>query len=134
MGRLDGRVAIVTGALGRFGVRCNAIRPLGLGISSQEYDVDTASWGMVMGLTIGAVPGQLGAAPDPELYTQSKIAPFVVWLCTDAAANVNGRTFDVGGDDVSLLSEPTRERTVHEEGGWDLDGLDGAAPRSLTAG
>jgi len=120
--------------LGRFGVRCNAIRPLGLGVSSQEYDVDTASWGMVMGLTMGPVPGRLGAAPDPELYTQPKIAPFVVWLCTDAAANVNGRTFDVGGDEVSLLSEPERVRTLHQEGGWDLDALDAAAPGSLTAG
>jgi NAD(P)-dependent dehydrogenase (short-subunit alcohol dehydrogenase family) len=120
--------------LGRFGVRCNAIRPLGLGVSSQEYDVDTAAWGMVMGLTMGPVPGQLGEPPDPDLYTQPKIAQFVVWLCTSAAANVNGRTFDVGGDDVSLLSEPERARTVHQRGGWDLDALDAVAPRSLTVG
>ena len=47
-----------------------------------------------------------------------------MWLCTDAAANINGRTFHVGGDEVSLLSEPTPERTVTRSGGWDLDSLD----------
>ena len=40
----------------------------------------------------------------------------------------------VGGDDVGLLSEPRPETTIHQPGGWDLDGLDATAPSSLTAG
>jgi hypothetical protein len=50
----------------------------------------------------------------------------VVWLCTDAASHVNGRTFHISGDDVSLLSEPQPEGTITQAGGWDLDGLDAA--------
>jgi 3-oxoacyl-[acyl-carrier protein] reductase len=55
----------------------------------------------------------------------------VVWLCTDAASNVNGRTFHVRGDSIALLSEPGPERLIVQEGGWTLDALDRIAPGQL---
>ncbi len=121
--------------LGRFGVRCNAIRPFATGVSTAEYSKDTGPWMRVMNITMGAEPG-VESRPDfdPAQFPPSKISPMVVWLCTDAAANVNGRTFHVSGDDVGLLSEPEPERVIHQSGGWDLDGLDSAAPAALTAG
>jgi NAD(P)-dependent dehydrogenase (short-subunit alcohol dehydrogenase family) len=121
--------------LGRFGVRCNAIRPFATGVSTQEYAADTSGWMRLMQLTMGPTPG-VETSPDfdPTRYPSSKISPIVVWLCTDAAAQVNGRTFHVGGDEISLLSEPHPERTVHQAGGWDLDALDVAGPAALTAG
>jgi hypothetical protein len=87
----------------------------------------------LMTLTMGSNPG-VESKPDfdPEMFPPSKIAPLVVWLCTEAAANVNGRTFHVRGDDIALLSEPKPELTIHQNGGWDLDGLDQTAPVSLT--
>ena len=111
--------------IGRFGVRCNAIRPFATGVSTAEYAKDAGSWMRVMTLTMGPEPG-VESHPDfdPEQFPARKISPLVVWLCTDAAANINGRTFHVGGDEVSLLSEPAPERTVTQPGGWDLDGLD----------
>jgi 3-oxoacyl-[acyl-carrier protein] reductase len=54
-----------------------------------------------------------------------------VWLCTDAASNVNGRTFHVTGDQVSRLSEPAPERMIRNEGGWTLDALDAVATAHL---
>jgi 3-oxoacyl-[acyl-carrier protein] reductase len=121
--------------LGRFGVRCNAIRPFATGVSTAEYATTVARWMRLMTITMGSEPG-VETPPnfDPEQFPPRKISPLVVWLCTDAAKDVNGRTFHVGGDDVSLLSEPKPEVTVHQQGGWDLDGLDATAPRSLTAG
>ena len=71
---------------------------------------------------------------DAEQFPPRKISPFVVWLCTDAASNVNGRTFEVRGDTVSLLSEPDAEQTIHCNGGWDLDRLDAQVPSGLVAG
>jgi NAD(P)-dependent dehydrogenase (short-subunit alcohol dehydrogenase family) len=111
--------------IGRFGVRCNAIRPFATGVSTAEYAKDAGSWMRVMTLTMGPEPG-VESHPDfdAEQFPARKISPLVVWLCTDAAANINGRTFHVGGDEVSLLSEPAPERTVTQPGGWDLDGLD----------
>ena len=58
----------------------------------------------------------------------------VVWLCTDAASGVNGRTFHVRGDTYALLSEPGPERVIVREGGWTLDALDEVAPQELVAG
>jgi len=114
--------------LGRFGVRCNAIRPFAVGAGTSEYAVRTAKWAQLMALTMGPTPGT--ATPptfDPAQFPPSKVSPMVVWLCTDAASHVNGRTFHLHGDDVSLLSEPKPEVTVHQDGGWTLDGLDAAA-------
>jgi hypothetical protein len=65
----------------------------------------------------------------PEL-----VAPLVVYLCLDKAANINGRDFIVGGDEISLVSLPTRERTIYKPGGWDLDSLERVFPSTLGAG
>ncbi|HZQ59516.1 MAG TPA: SDR family NAD(P)-dependent oxidoreductase [Acidimicrobiales bacterium] len=127
-----GLTRTVARELGRFGVRCNAIRPLAAGRSTSDYSVMTARWARLMELTMGPKPGT-AARPvfDPEVISPRKIAPMVVWLCTDAARNVNGRTFHIAGDTVSRLSEPERERSAHQRGGWDLDALDVVAPTHL---
>ena len=39
-----GLTRTVARELGRFGVRCNAIRPFALGMSTQEYDKNTSKW------------------------------------------------------------------------------------------
>jgi len=62
------------------------------------------------------------------------IAPLVVYLCTDAAANINGRDFLIGGNEISIMSTPQRERTIYREGGWTLETLDVVFPRTLGAG
>ena len=136
-----GLTRTVARELGRFGVRCNAIRPLALGTSTEEYAVHTAKWGTLMALTMApkaptgaqAPKGVQGAyqAATAESHPPSKIAPMVVWLCTDAASNVNGRTFHVRGDSIALLSEPGPERLIVQEGGWTLDALDELAPGQL---
>lgn len=120
--------------LGRFGIRCNAIRPFATGASTKAFGEESAPWVRLMALTMGPQPG-VEAMPsfDPEQFPPRKIAPFVAWLCTDAAKNVNGRTFEVRGDEVALFSEPEMQRTIHQHGGWDLDTLDAAAPAGLTA-
>jgi 3-oxoacyl-[acyl-carrier protein] reductase len=128
-----GLTRTVARELGRFGVRCNAIRPLAAGQSTKEYAVRTAKWTTLMALTMGPRPGTVQAPPtfDPDAIPPRKISPLVVWLCTDAARNVNGRTFHVGGDSISRLSEPQRERVIHHSGGWDLDALDAIGPTHL---
>lgn len=121
--------------IGRFGVRCNAMRPFAVGNSTDDFAVKAAPWARLMGLTMGPEPGkerQMTAHFDASAFPPRKIAPFVVWLCTDAARNINGRTFEVRGDDVALLTEPKAERMITQAGGWDLDGLDAKAPGGLT--
>ncbi len=130
-----GLTRTVARELGRFGVRCNAIRPLAAGRSYDDYVRATAKWDRLMELTAGPEPGlEYTPGIDPAVHTPDRVAAFVVWLCTDAAAAVNGRTFSVGGETISLLADELAEATVHRPGGWDLDGLDEEAISSLTAG
>jgi NAD(P)-dependent dehydrogenase (short-subunit alcohol dehydrogenase family) len=123
--------------LGRYGVTANAIRPRAgtrLTISPEmaaararreqaqaagQTTEDSAAQQAVSGID----------ALRPEL-----VAPLVVYLCTDPAANVNGRDFIVGGNEISLVTLPTRERTIYREGGWTLDTLDKVFPTTLGAG
>jgi len=118
--------------LGRFGVRCNAIRPLAIGMSTKEYSERTSKWATLMSITMAPRGARLAFnAATPDSHPPAKISPMVVWLCTDAARGVNGRTFHVGGDTISRLSEPERERVITNAGGWTLDALDAVAPTHL---
>jgi 3-oxoacyl-[acyl-carrier protein] reductase len=127
-----GLTRTVAREIGRFGVRCNAIRPLAAGQSTKDYAVKTARWTKLMELTMGSPAARTQHRVfDPDAIPPRKIAPMVVWLCTDAASNVNGRTFHVSGDTVSRLSEPERQRVIQRSGGWDLDALDATAPTHL---
>jgi hypothetical protein len=116
--------------VGRFGIRCNAIRPLAMTVQVQEYNEHSARWRPLMDATMGRPSEQL----PPEVIAPSKISPLVVWLCTDAAADVSGRTFLVFGDRISLLTEPKPKATIEQPGGWTLDDLDRVAPQELVAG
>jgi NAD(P)-dependent dehydrogenase (short-subunit alcohol dehydrogenase family) len=127
-----GLTRTVARELGRFGVRCNAIRPLALGVSTKEYGERTSKWATLMSITMAPRGAHLAFnVATPETHPPAKISPMVVWLCTDAARGVNGRTFHVAGDTVSRLSEPERERAITKAGGWTLDALDAVAPTHL---
>ena len=116
--------------LGRFGIRTNAIRPVALTVQVAEYHEHSARWRRLMDLTMGTGTTLM----DPDAVSPAKVAPFVVWLCTDAAAGVNGCTFAVWGDKVSLLAEPRPKATIEQAGGWTLDDLDRVAPDELVPG
>ena len=120
--------------LGRFGIRCNAIRPAAASFTALHgYMERTERWRELMAATMR--PRGVRTRDDtldPEVRAPAKISPFVVWLCTDAAQHVTGRTFHVLGDYVGLFSEPDAERTIYQGGGWDLDALD-VAGHQLTA-
>jgi NAD(P)-dependent dehydrogenase (short-subunit alcohol dehydrogenase family) len=116
--------------LGRFGIRCNAIRPLAITIQVEEYNAHSAPWRPLMDATMGRPSEQQPA----DVIAPAKIAPLVVWLCTDAASNVTGRTFLVFGDRISLLTEPKPKTTIEQPGGWTLDDLDRVAPEQLVTG
>jgi enoyl-[acyl-carrier-protein] reductase (NADH) len=116
--------------LGRFGVRCNAIRPRALTRSVQALNQTAFSKAQSLERALGKYwlgnRGHIRTEGGPE-----QVAPLVVWLCTDAAKNVNGRTFFVGGDEIGLFSEPDVVCSLSRAGGWDLDTLDGYARERL---
>src|SRR3712207_152144 len=64
-----------------------------------------------------------------------QVAPMTVWLCTDAAAQVNGQIFQVSGNSISLLSHPSPICTlITDRETWSLDDLDSLVPAQLMVG
>ena len=115
--------------LGRFGIRCNAIRPRAITEGTSEYFERFNRWQALadaLGRYYLGARGHVGGEIRP-----TAVATLVVWLCSDAAANVNGRTFYVGGDEIGLWSEPELTRSLSREGGWTLDTLDSFARERL---
>ena len=61
------------------------------------------------------------------------IAPFVAYLASDFADNVNGQTFLVYGNTISLVSQPRPERAIYEPSAtWEVDKLSETARYILT--
>jgi len=124
--------------LGRYGVTANAIRPragtrLTLTPELREA-MERARAATRAGATAPAESSAQSAISMMDELKPEMIAPLVVYLCTDKAANINGRDFIVGGNEVTLMSLPSRERTIYREGGWTLDALDRIFPSTLGAG
>ena len=116
---------------GRFGIRCNAIRPRAAETGLAE--VFRQSMGRWVPLIQSLGRHFLGERGHVRTQCAAdQVAPLVVWLCTDAAANVNGRTLYIGGEEVGLWSEPELIRSAIRPGGWDLDSLDELAANYLT--
>ena len=131
--------------LGKYGVTANAIRPRAATRLTLSPEMEAAR---VRRQQMAAAGGGGGAPAAPAAQESSTeqalsgigamapelVAPLVVYLCTDKAANINGRDFIVGGDEISLMSLPDRERTIYKSGGWDLDSLERVFPSTLGAG
>jgi 3-oxoacyl-[acyl-carrier protein] reductase len=116
--------------LGRFGIRCNLIRPRAATPGGPEFMEMYQQW-MPMAQALGRYwLGERGHVHTGEMKPE-RVAELVVWLCTDAAVNVNGRGFYVAGDEVGLWSEPELTRCLTRPGGWDLDSLDEYGPSNL---
>jgi 3-oxoacyl-[acyl-carrier protein] reductase len=130
--------------LGKYGVTANAIRPRAATRLTLSPEMEAAR---VRRQQMAAQGASAPAAEAPAEQNSSQealsrissmapelVAPLVVYLCFDKAANINGRDFIVGGDEISLMSLPTRERTIYKSGGWDLDSLDRVFGSTLGAG
>jgi 3-oxoacyl-[acyl-carrier protein] reductase len=112
--------------LGRYGVTCNALRPgaatrLTISPEMEEARRRAEAAGIQRGGGMPAMP------PDA-------VAPLVVYLCTDAAQNVNGRDFAVMGRQIGLYTIPTVEKAIYAPGEiWTVDELERIFPRTIGA-
>ena len=107
--------------LGRYGVTCNAIRP-NAGTRLTLSDEMRRTW------------SEEAIQRFEKQFKPDDIAPVVVWLASDAAAGVTGRTFYVQTGIVALYSEPVHEKAILKDGGWTIDELFNFMPNSLAAG
>ncbi|ARS26718.1 SDR family NAD(P)-dependent oxidoreductase [Sphingomonas sp. KC8] len=89
--------------LARYGIRVNAVSPLGMS---------------KMSATTKPGEGVLAVQPDPTLN-----GPMIVFLASNEADYVSGQVFGTGGDRIALLSQPHYGKTLIRSEGWDLDAI-----------
>lgn len=126
---IAGFTKVVARDLGRYGVTANSIAPRAY--TRMTADIPSTASEIRAQQGVAAIEGE----EDLESANPDDIAPFVVYLASDHAANVNGQTFLVYGGVVSLLSQPRPERSIFNgEQRWDLDTLAPLARTTLTGG
>jgi len=130
---IAGFTRVIARDMGRYGVTCNAIAPGASTRMTMSEEVLAArqirsSKGVTGG---GGAQSPVGA---PALRDPDDIAPIVVYLATDAAANINGQTFGSSGGTISLYHNPEPMKSIHKDGRWTLDELDSIMPGTLLAG
>ena len=124
--------------LGRYGVTVNALRPR----AGTRLTLNPELLRQIERKRESERPGDAkGAAADAgdptfvmleEAYGPENVSPFVTWLCTDEAANINGRTFLVGGGEITLHTDPEPEGTVFSSGlNWSVDEVSEVAKRTF---
>ena len=104
--------------MGKYGVTCNAIRP----------NASTR-----MSLTIPTSGSREVESPQQKSAPED-VAPLVVWLASDASANVNGRDFFIQTGRVAIFTKPVQENVITKDGGFTIDELFEQMPTTVAAG
>ena len=119
--------------LGRYGITVNCIVPAATTRMTASPEMDAAR--QASAARAGApAPAPRPQAPAGGGQDPEDVAPMVVFLCTDAAAGINGYCFGASGSTVSLYANPHVAKSIHKVGRWTLDELLSIVPRSLAAG
>ena len=110
--------------MAKYGVTCNAIRP-SAGTRLTLSDELIEAWRRA---------GMEANIARAEASKPEDIAPLVVWLASDDAANVTGRTFYVKTGLVALYSEPVMEKSLAKAGAFTIDEMFQSMPSTLAEG
>jgi len=126
---ISGLTKVVARDLGRYGVTCNSIVPVASTRMTQSVSDEARSRRAARGIS-RAAEGASETVFDPD-----DIAPFVGYLASDFAWNVNGQFFYVYGKSISLMSQPRLERSILKpEGFFSVEELRTIAPERLIQG
>ena len=97
--------------MGRYGVTCNAYAPTAATRFTLSEEVLAGFRKRYeAGLMTRERFEELTHPPPPETVT-----PFIIYLCTDEAANINGQVFDVTGNNIAIYSEPIKKKVIWKE-------------------
>ncbi|MFC2038555.1 SDR family NAD(P)-dependent oxidoreductase [Chloroflexota bacterium] len=117
--------------MGRYNVTCNAYAPTASTQFSASPDIQEGfKKRFEAGLMTKERFEELTNLPDPMTLT-----PFLVYLCTDQAADINGQVFDVTGGNIAYYSEPVKMKSINKTDGlWTIDELIKQVPTILPEG
>ena len=120
--------------MGKYGVTCNALRP-NAATRMTVTDELMAAWKKRFVDSGGTDEAEFKKMIDKLVLssTPEHIAPVVVWLATEEAANVNGATFFISGNEIGIYAEPAvTQKITKEKGFWSVDELVNITPKELT--
>jgi 3-oxoacyl-[acyl-carrier protein] reductase len=115
------------------GITSNAFSPFAK--TRADYELKAYTNVSEDALFIGSRSGGGGKStfvtPTPDY-----IAPFICYLCSDAAAGISGSVFSLGGNGIGLYSEPViaRNMTKFGDAPWTVEEILQQAPRGLFSG
>ncbi len=119
---IAGLTRVVSRDLGKYGVTVNAIAPAAA----------TRMLATIPDAARSLRPGRAAAGDLPPLRMDpDDVAPFAVYLATDAAADINGQTFMVRGGVISLLNYPAPVRTITKHGRWSAEEIAALFPSTF---
>jgi 3-oxoacyl-[acyl-carrier protein] reductase len=127
-----GLTRAVAREMGRYGVTCNAYAPTAGTRFTLSEDIKAGFQKRFdSGLITKERFEELMHPPEAET-----LAPFVVYLCTHEAANINGQVFDVTYPNISIYSEPVKIKTIMQKDGklLTVDELIQLVPKVLLEG
>ncbi|MFE3451980.1 SDR family NAD(P)-dependent oxidoreductase [Nonomuraea sp. NPDC059194] len=106
--------------LARAGITVNAVVP----VAATEMTKTIPAFAPVLEeaeRTGAPLPGWLRR--DEGLGTVEDVAGLIVYLASDAAAEVTGQAIGIGGDKLALWSHPAEKAVAYAEGGWSADAI-----------
>jgi NAD(P)-dependent dehydrogenase (short-subunit alcohol dehydrogenase family) len=124
---IAGLTRVAARDLGKYGITVNAVCP---GASTRM--TQTVPESARAARQKGGIEGPGGQRTFPLEHTgPENVAPWVVYLATDAAAQVNGQVFFVMGGLIALLNYPAPVRTMQKDGRWTPEEIVTLFPRTL---
>lgn len=115
--------------LGRYGVTVNSVAPTAATRMTVSDEMEEA---LKARIARGEITEEQAAARRPADPEDN--APIVVYLATDAAANINGSVFQSRGGAIELCYHPLPpQKVIYKEGRWTVDELERIMPRTLAS-
>jgi NAD(P)-dependent dehydrogenase (short-subunit alcohol dehydrogenase family) len=111
---IAGLTRVAARDVGRYGITVNAVCPGAMTRMSKTVPDSARTARAARGIATG-----FGERAFPLVnFGPENVAPFVTYLATDAAQNVNGQIFLVMAGMVALLGYPAPTRTIVKDGRW----------------
>lgn len=151
-----GRIILIgspAGQLGSFGQTNYAAVKAGLVAMARTWSLELARAGITANAVIPTALTPMTATipayadvyerfsagePIPEKYRRDHalgapddVAPLIVWLASDASADVTGQAIGIGGDRLTLYSHPGVAEVALHDGGWNPQAIDDAWARDF---
>jgi NAD(P)-dependent dehydrogenase (short-subunit alcohol dehydrogenase family) len=128
---ISGLTKVAARDLGKYGVTVNSIAPVA---ATRMTLTDEFLKAREIRKQQGILREERALAQLEDLKPED-VAPVVVFLASDHAANVNGQFFLCAGGSISLLSQPRAVKTIFKpDAAWTLDELDEIVPLTLGEG